>query len=218
MPPAFAVAVSFCHHNGIRAGFGNAQHSGDEFSCTRAAIGTDGGRDDSQMRCHFAEFGRCDAHHGAAIGVEAHGGDNGQAAFGCALDGGFQFFLAGHGFDPDDIRATLLQRMGLFFECGHAIGMGERAYGLEDFARGANGTGHDDGAIHSISFRTGVFGGGDVHIGHAVLQIMQLQAIAVAAEGIGENNVGSCRDEPLVQIAHALRVVEIPHFRGVARG
>ncbi len=48
------------------------------------------------------------------------------------------------------------------------------------------------------------------------LRVVELQAVAVAAEGIGEHDIRPRLDEAAVQRAHPHRMLEIPHFRRVA--
>ena len=97
-----------------------------------------------------------DAHHGAAVGVEAHGGDERQSRLGGTFDGGAQFFLGRHGFNPQHVNAALLQGHGLFLEGGDAFLMGHGADGHEDFAGGADGAADINGAAGRVCFGAGV--------------------------------------------------------------
>ena len=211
------AAIALGHDSRIRARLGDAQNGGDEFGGAHAAIGADGDGLHGKGRRDGAEGLRRDAHHGAAVGIEAHGGDDGQACCGTALDGGLELLLRRHGLDPDHVRAAFLQRHGLFGEGLDSIVMGECADGFHDLARGADGATDIDGAARCIGLRAGVLRGGDVELSHLALRIVELQAMAVAAEGIGEDDVRACLDEAAVQRAHPFRMIEIPHFRGVAR-
>ena len=46
--------------------------------------------------------------------------------------------------------------------------------------------------------------------------IVQLEPVAVAAEGVGEDDIGAGLDEAAMQCAHAFGMLDIPHFRRVA--
>ena len=46
---------------------------------------------------------------------------------------------------------------------------------------------------------------------------MQLETVTIAAEGVGQDDVGARLDELAVQRAHAVGKLEIPDFRRVAR-
>ena len=120
----------------------------------------------------------------------------GRPALGGAFHGGAQFFLGRHGLDPQHVDAALFQGTGLFFESRNAIGiMGKRADRLENLAGGANRAADIDGAAGGIGFGAGILGGSHVDFAHPVLRIVQLQAVAVAAKGIGENDIGARVDE-----------------------
>ena len=41
--------------------------------------------------------------------------------------------------------------------------------------------------------------------------------MAVAAEGIGQDDIGPGFDEAAVQVAHPFGMLEVPHFRRIAR-
>ena len=84
-----------------------------------AAVGAVGERARLQLlAAEDGDLGRRDPHHGAAVGVEGEGADDGQAGPAGALDGGREFVLRRHGLDPDDVGAALGEGMGLLGEGG----------------------------------------------------------------------------------------------------
>ena len=58
--------------------------------------------------------------------------------------------------------------------------------------------------------------GGHIDLAHPVLGLVQLEPVAVAAEGVGQDDVGARLDEAAMQSLHALGMLEVPHFRRVA--
>ena len=50
----------------------------------------------------------------------------------------------------------------------------------------------------------------------AALGLVQLEAMAVAAEGVGEDDVGAGIDELLMQRAHLVGLIDVPELRRVA--
>ena len=95
--------------------------------------------------------------------------------------------------------------------------MGHGAYGFKDLAGGAHGARHVNDAARRVGFGLGVLHGRQVELAHPVLRAMKLKPVAVAAEGVGEDDVGPRLDELAVQLAHPVRVFQVPHFRGIAR-
>ena len=95
------VAILVLRHTAIAlgddGGFGargmNAHDGGHQFRCADAAIGANGGGLHRQTGGERAEGLGGDAHHGAAIGVEAHGGDHGKASARRPFHGGAKLFF-----------------------------------------------------------------------------------------------------------------------------
>ena len=139
-----------------------------------------------------------------------------QACFGGTFNGGAEFFLGRHGFNPEDVNAALLQGHGLLFKSGNAFLMGHGSYGHEDFARGAHGTADINGATCGFCFGAGVGGGGHIDFAHPALLVVELEAMAVSTKGVGENDIGTRCNEFPVKLAHPFRMLEIPHLRRIA--
>jgi hypothetical protein len=64
--------------------------------------------------------------------------------------------------------------------------MGQSSYGHEDFACRSHGTADIDGAAGSFGFSSRMAGGSHIDLPHPALLIVKLQAMAVAAEGVGK--------------------------------
>ncbi len=94
---------------------------------------------------------------------------------------------------------------------------GEHAERLEEVARGADGTRHDDRPASFVGHRARVLCREPVDLAHAVLHSVQHQPASVTAEAVGQDDVGPCIDETLVQGTHAIRMLQVPHLRRVAR-
>ena len=209
------AAIALGNHGGIGPRFGNAEHGGDEFRGADTAIGTNRHRLGCQLSGQCAKRLGRDAEHGTAVGVETHCGHNGQASGGRTFDRRLQFFLRRHGLDPQHIGTPLFQGRRLFGEGLDRVLVAHAADRFHDFARWTNRSTDIDGPVHRIGFGAGIVGGGHVDFTYPSLGIVQLQAVAVAAKGVGQHNVGACLDEAAVQRAHAVGVFEIPHFRGI---
>ena len=162
------------------------------------------------------EIRRCQAHHGATVGVEAHRRDDGEARARGTFHRGHDFFLRRHGLDPDDVGTTGLQSQGLLAEGGNTVFFRERAQGLEQLAGRAHRARNHDLAATLVGDAACDLGRALVDLGHAVLKIMQLQPVARPAEGIGEDDVGPGIDKALMQPLDAVDMVEVPKLRRVA--
>ena len=131
-----------------------------------------------------------------------------------------ELVLRGHGLDPDDVGAALGERLGLLGEGGGTLGDGEGAERLEQLAGRADVAGdHDLAALAGalgVGDAAGDAGGQLVQLGDAVLGLVQLQAIARAAEAVGEDDVGAGRDHGAVQGLDAVDMLDVPQLRRVA--
>ena len=94
--------------------------------------------------------------------------------------------------------------------------MGEGADGCKNLPRRPDGTGDDDRMIGGIGFQPRQAGRLAVDLAHPIFSLVQLQTVGAAAEGIGQDDVGTGLDETAMVGAHPLGVLEIPQFRGIA--
>jgi hypothetical protein len=96
--------------------------------------------------------------------------------------------------------------------------VGERAEGLEQFAGGPDAAGHDHRAGRRVGDLAGEFGGALGQLVGTRLGLVQLEAVRVAPEGVGEDEVGAGVDEALVQALHPLGVIDRPELGRLTRG
>ena len=57
-----------------------------------------------------------------------------------------------------------------------------------------------------------------VQLGDAILRLVQLQAIAAAAETVGEDDISAGGDHGAVQVLDAVGMIDVPQFRRIAGG
>ena len=214
-----AIALGHDHIAGLRGG--RQLRDGDgKVGRADAAIGAVGQRLRVQLMHEGDEIGGRQAHHGPAVGVERTGGDDRQAGGRGALDGGGHFLLGGHGLDPQHVDPAFGQGAGLLGEGVGAVVDGEWTQRVIKLAGRAHGSGHDHLAtlflLRLVGDAAGDAGGLAVDLAHPVLEIVQLQPVARAAERVGQEQVRAGIDEGLMQRLDPIRMVEIPHLRRVA--
>ena len=55
-----------------------------------------------------------------------------------------------------------------------------------------------------------------VKLCHAILQLVEFHAVARAAKGVGEDEIGTGTHHGLVMVEHPLWEIDIPEFRRIA--
>ena len=155
-------------------------------------------------------------HHGAAGGVEGAGIGVGQADADRRLGGGADFVRRRHRLDPGDFGAACLQALDLLGEGVDRLVIGHGAERHQQFAGRADRAGHDHLAAGLVGDGAGDLGGALVQRVDAILRMMQLQPVAGAAEGVGEDDVGAGVDEILVQAGDRLGRGLVQQFRRLA--
>ena len=209
--------IAFGNHRLVRAGSGKAQDGAQQIGRTNPAIGpeSDGFVGDfSNQPDHFSAG---QAHHRAASGIKAHRAAPGHIGQREGFGGGAELFGGTDGFDPQHIRATGFQPLGLFMEHLHRPVMGQGAHRCHDFAGRPDRACHHHDPARLVSDIAADFGGDPVDLAHAAVKAMQFQAGCIAAESVGQKQITPCRNRALIQGSDPVRVVHIPHFRRVAR-
>ncbi len=212
-----AIALGDDHGAGLSRP-GQAQDRIQELGRADAAIGAERQRppaappDDADRG-----LGR-DAHHGPAGAVEGHGHDIRQARCFGAADRRRQLVLGEHGLDPGDIDAARLERCRLFRECRLGVRRLAGAKRRQDLAGRPHRARDDHRPARPRRDRAGDLGGGAIDLGDPVAGIVEVEAVAVAAEAVGQDDVGAGLDEAAMDRGHPLRLVEIPQLARRAIG
>lgn len=221
------VGVAVYEAREARVGFGdegNVQPDGghrlnDAFNFARAVATVAAEGEGVVFFDGFQGLDGADAHHGVAVGVEGHGDDEGEGGgFAGPFGGGADFLEVAHGFDPEHVHAPFGEGGGLFGKGGFDIFKTGFAEGVEDFSAGADGAAYGDRVRGGVGLGAGVAGGGDVEFVDAGLQVVEFEPVAGAAEGVGEDDLGSRFDEVMVHFADAVGVHHVPFFGWVAVG
>jgi hypothetical protein len=123
-----------------------------------------------------------------------------------------------HGLYPQHVGAALGQRLGLFGIGGGALGHGQLAERHVHLAGRTHGAADHDIAAGFRDHLAGQARGGRVELGHPLGCAVQLQAVAGAAEGVGQNDVRAGVDEGAVLAAHLVGLVDVPQLGRVTGG
>src|SRR5262245_54569968 len=94
--------------------------------------------------------------------------------------------------------------------------MGERANRFENFARRPDRASDIDGPARRIGFRPGVPRSGNVDLAYPALRVVKLEAMAAAAEAVGQDDIGACLDEAAMQGSYSIGMLEVPQLRRIA--
>jgi hypothetical protein len=108
--------------------------------------------------------------------------------------------------------AAVAQPLDLLGEHVRRGGLGQRAEGFQQLAGRADRAGHDHVPLRRIGNGPRVACGEQVQLARAFLQSVLRQPTTVAAERVGQDNVGASLDEALVQAADAVGVVGVPQL------
>ena len=159
---------------------------------------------------------RGEPHHGAAVGIKAHGADDRAPEPGCALDGRLHFLVRGDGLNPEHIRPAAHQGLGLLAKCLACIRDLQRPYGSVDLAGGANGARYYHLAAALAHHLARDAGCGLIEFRHPSLVSVEFQSVAVTTEAVGENDVGTGFDEAAVIGRDPVGMVDVPGLGRVA--
>ncbi len=104
--------------------------------------------------------------------------------------------------------------MSLFAEDGLSLVFGQGSGRAENIAGRPHGPGDDDGAIAVVDDLACEAGGGCRQLGATLFKsFVQFQSQPVAAEAVGQDDVGSGFDEAAMNGQHLFRLLEIPALR-----
>ena len=212
------AAICLGNDDRRRIGSGHVENRGKQIGCADAAIGADGNERSGLAGQCRGHAGGGEAHHGLACRVEGSGDDIGHTDFNRSCRGRLDFVDGGHGLDPDDVDAACLEPLHLLDEGLFCLFLGQGAKGNQQFPGRAYRARDHDGASRGIGDFAGDPGGLLVEFEDAILGVVQLEAVAIAAKGVGQDDVAAGIDEILMQLADVLRLFIIPEFRRMAGG
>ena len=95
--------------------------------------------------------------------------------------------------------------------------VGERAERREQLAGRPDRAGDDHGAGSGVRDLARELGRAAIELEDAAFGAVQLQAVTIAAERVGEDEVGTGVDERAVELLHPLGVLDVPELRRLAR-
>ena len=193
-----------------------AEHALDQLRRAGAAIGAERRRPDREIvaKAHRRLAGQ--AHHGAAAGIEGHGGDDRQAGLRRARDRSRELLGRRDRLDPKEIDAALGERCGLLGEHGLALGRLEAPDGRKNLAGRADVAGDQHRASRRLACLAGKPRGRPVQLGDACLGAVQRKPHAIGAKAVGQQQIAAGVDEALVDRAHLVRPLEVPKLRRAA--
>ena len=161
---------------------------------------------------------RSNAHHRAPAGIERHRGQERQPDIRHRSDRRVQLVLRVHRLDPGHVHAAPPQPLGLLGEGVDRFGVGALSEWLQNVAGGTHGAGDDDRALRPIRDTARDCGARFVDFSRTVSEAVQREPVAIRAERVGEDDVGTRRDHVLVDGLDPGRFVEVPALAGGAAG
>ena len=169
---------------------GHAQNRHDKIGCAHAAIRAESQGRRPQPRSEISQRLRADAHHGAPCRIET-GGDRIGHPHRCGSQRRRPHLLQGrHGLDPDHIGPTGFQAFDLLDKDIDSGLLSQCTQRREQIARWPHRTCHHNCAARGIGHITGNLCRLAIEVMHTILGIVQHQATPIAAEGIGQDDIG----------------------------
>ena len=95
--------------------------------------------------------------------------------------------------------------------------MGEPTEGSEQLPRRSHRAGDDDRPVSVVGHSPGDRRRSLGQLEHSALRPVQRQPISIAAERVGEDDVGPGVDEALVEHGDVLGAIDVPQLRRLAR-
>ena len=130
---------------------------------------------------------------------------------------GADLFGCRHRLDPGDVCAAVSETGGKLRERLDGSALGEGSERFEQLARRTHGSGDDDWSRRGVGHLAGQFGSSPGQLVDASLGAVELEPMTIAAERVGEDDVGPGVDELLVKGEHLLGMVGVPELGRVAR-
>jgi hypothetical protein len=212
------AAVALGDERGLGVVLRHREQRHEDVGRTDAAVRTGRHGRDRQTVEHGGEVAGQQAHHRPARGVERAGRDVGDADLDRRVRRGAHLLGRRHRLDPRDVGTPGRERGDLLAERRACVGLGERTERLEERAGGPDRPGHDDGPVGGLGHLARELGRPPRELGDARLGAVQGEAVPVAPERVGEDDVGARLDEAAVQVLHAVGVVGVPQLGGLAGG
>ena len=196
----------------------------DDFGCARHVHARATVERDDVRAASLDEFGSLlgsNAHHGfveGAVGgkiVSERTDDAGSAGGFGGINGKTQFFERCLGLDDDGVHAGIDERGGLLVERGAGVGFGKLAIRFQNCAKGP-----DVAEDVTGTFSESVFGDantGLVDLAKILVVTMTLEHERAAAEGVGDEAIGTRVDVAALDGENALGMSQVPEFAAVAR-
>ena len=121
-----------------------------------------------------------------------------------------------HRFDPGDVGSACLETFGELAERLDRGALGQGAQRLEQLTCRADRAGNDHRAWCRFGNLAGDLGGPLGQFVDPALGAVQLETVAIAAEGVGQDDVGAGIDELLMQVTHLFGMIGIPELGRIA--
>ena len=196
----------------MRIALGHRQQRHEDVAGADAAVGTDGDRRFLQPVEDVREISGQQSHHRAARRVERACRGVRQPGLQRARCRRANLLCRRHGLDPGDVGSPGLQAFGQLAERLDGLRVVERSHRLEQLPRRAHRPGNDHRAGCRVGDLAGDLRGAPGQLEHAVLCVVQLETVPVAAERVGEDDVGAGIDELLMERAYLVGLVDVPEL------
>ena len=211
------TAVAFADRRRFGIDSGDLQQRHENVRSPDSTVGAVRHRFDGQATEDAAEMVRQEPHHRAPGGVERAG----RRIRDSHLDGcrccGAHLLGRRHRLDPGDVGTACDEPFDLLAEGGNGTIVGKAAQRSEQLPRRSHRPGDDDRPFRRVGYLAGDRRCRLGQLEHSVLDAVQPEPVAIAAERIGEDDVGAGVDEALVEPGDDLRAVDVPELRRLAR-